>query len=423
MDFAQSSRHDLLMPCGVHQRTACRGCARPGLKKFLSFDSLPFTDEFVPARNLGKEFRHPLDIHFCASCFTVQTQHDVEAGDYYADYQYSVGASGIASAFMDALARGVDGCFSALPGRRVLEVGSGDGEQLAAFRRLGWDVLGYEPSSMLCRVAEEKGVPSVQGLFTRDSIQSLPLKFQKVHALALSYTFDHLPEPREFLVAAREMLDPEEGLLVVEVHDLEKIFSRREYCLFEHEHSVYLTQRTAAALCAREGLTVIDFDLVPEAERRANSLLFVATPRGSRHDRGAAKPATPPAYEDPAFYGLQAAEIAAGIARLDAWTEAHTLAGRKVAGYGAGGRGVMTLAAMRTAGHFRYLVDRKPKHVGVVTPKSGVPVVGLDALARDPVDAVLVFSFGYLPEIRDDLVRLGYRPEQLVSLLDVLVGG
>ena len=44
----------------------------------------------------------------------------------------------------------------------------------------------------------------------------------------LSYTFDHLPHPREFLAACHSILDPDHGLLVVEIHDLEKVVDRFE---------------------------------------------------------------------------------------------------------------------------------------------------------------------------------------------------
>jgi hypothetical protein len=82
----------------------------------------------------------------------------------------------------------------------------------------------------------------------------------------------------------------------------------------------------------------------------------------------------------------------------------------------------MTLAAMRSAPKLKYLVDKKPKRPGLVAPKSGVPLVSLDELASNPVDAILVFSFGYIDEIRREVSALGYQPDQFYSLLDVLAG-
>ena len=116
------------------------------------------------------------------------------------------------------------------------------------------------------------------------------------------------------------------------------------------------------------------------------------------------------------------ANITSAIQNLDRFVDQMTANGKSLAGYGAGGRGVMTLAAMRSAPKLKYLVDKKPKRPGIVAPKSGVPLVSLDELASNPVDAILVFSFGYIDEIRREVSALGYQPDQFYSLLDVLAG-
>jgi SAM-dependent methyltransferase len=386
---------------------------------------MPLTDDFIPAEELGREFRHDIAVSICMDCFTAQTLHDVDMEDYYEDYQYAVGGSPTASHFMRLVAE--NSCSKYLDGRegaKILEVGSGDGVQLLAFKELGCEVLGYEPSAALVQIAENRGIHTIQGLFGIESAKDLPEQFKHVDAVVLSYTFDHLPQPREFIAAARSILDPESGLLVVEVHDLEKILGRQEYCLFEHEHSVYLTESTSSALCAREGMTVIDFNLVPEVDRRANSLIFVATPNGSKlaEKFSAARPSVPLEFSDPEFYVRQGQLIRSGIENLDRFVEGIVACGKSIAGYGAGGRGVMTLAQMQTASKFRYLIDKKPKRPGLVAPKSGVPLVSLEALKESPVDEILVFSFGYMREIQDELAMFGYQPSQFHSLLDVLAG-
>ena len=232
----------------------CRACGHPHLKRFLNLPAMPLTDDFVPQERFGTEFRHDIDVFLCEKCGTAQTQHNVDMGDYYEDYQYAVGGSQTASRFMRRLAGNVMAkYFGGEKGKKILEVGSGDGVQLLAFKELGCEVLGYEPSSSLTRAAESIGIPTIQGLFTPDSARQLPGPFQCTDVVMLSYTFDHLPQPREFIAAARSILNPATGLLVVEIHDLQKIFERQEYCLFEHEHTIYLTTATVSALCAREG--------------------------------------------------------------------------------------------------------------------------------------------------------------------------
>jgi ubiquinone/menaquinone biosynthesis C-methylase UbiE len=401
----------------------CRVCETSALSPFLHLPQMPLTDDFISIERRGSEFLADINVYICRECMTAQTQHNVEVSDYYEDYQYSVGSSATASRFMKTLAEKLrEAYYPHQVGRKVLEIGSGDGGQLVAFMETGCKVLGYEPSTLLCQIAEEKGVPSVQGLFDSQSVSKLPTEFKQVDVVMLSYTFDHLPDPLGFLKTTLSILNKSHGLLVVEIHDLEKIIERQEFCLFEHEHSIYLTQASAFNLCRKAGFEIINFDLVPEVERRGNSLIFVATPANSDLASNAATPLTSEQFNSLELYDTVASKIREGIKNLDIFVEQVIHSEKKIAGYGAGGRGVMTLAAMSTAERLSYLVDRNPRGEGVVVPKCGIPLVGIDHLRSNPVDEILIFSFGYMNEIKSEVGRMGYEPSQFHSLLDVLAG-
>ena len=401
--------------------STCRVCGSSKLFGFLKLDDMPFTDDFIEKEKIGTEFLFPINIFYCMDCDTVQTQHDVAVDEYYEDYQYSVGESSFASAFMKGLAEKL--CSTYFEGQekiKVLEIGSGDGGQLVPFKELGCEVLGYEPSSFLVEVAAKKGIPSIQGLFTEDTANNLPDDFKDVQIIILSYTFDHIPDPIGFLNAAKKILNKTNGILVVENHDLEKIFERQEYCLFEHEHSIYLTKSTTISLAKKNGLEVVEFDVLPEKMRRANSLIFVMTKEGSAFSSKAINEYPLLNYREKAFYLAQADEIKKGIQNFERHISEASKSGKTIAGYGAGGRGIMTLSALENAGDIKYLVDKKPKSKGVYSPKSHLPVYGIEHLETERVDEVIVFSFGYMDEIKKDLKKMGYNEDQIISMLDIL---
>lgn len=409
------------MKSKIFQRSHCRICNSTNLTKVLSFEKMPLTEDFVSQGEIGSEFLADNNIYFCQDCHTVQTQHDVDFTEYYKEfYQYSVGQSPTASRFMEAISSElVDKYFQGAHDLKVLEIGSGDGGQLLPFKRMGCQVLGYEPSSKSVEVAQKQGIPTIQGLFDKNSINNLPEEFKTVDIILLSYTFDHLPEPVEFLRTARSILNPQRGVLVVEVHNLERIFERREFCLFEHEHSIYLTRATAQSLLEQEGFTAINFDIVPETIRRANSLIFVATPSTSELQSLRVPPVNLPEYSQLGFYQEKAKEITQGIENLDNFVSQVIQRGETIAGYGAGGRGVATLAAMNQSHQMSYLIDKNPHGENLYTPKSNLPIFGLEKLQESPVDHLLVFSFGYMNEIKQDLKRFGYQPKQAHSMIDI----
>lgn len=409
------------MKYNVTHLDGCRICGNNSLYCFLTLDQMPFTDDFIYPENAGKEFLYSISIYWCNHCGTVQTQHDVEVNEYYQDYQYSVGESAFASAFMTAMAQKL--CSTYFPGKadiKVLEIGSGDGGQLVPFKNYGCTVLGFEPSDVLVKVAAQKGIPSVQGLFTENAVSLLPDDFKKVDIILLSYTFDHIPDPIGFLKAVKKILNPHTGIVVIENHDLEKIFERNEYCLFEHEHSIYLTKKTAISLAKRNGFDIIEFDVLPEEKRRANSLIFVMSLKDSDYKTRAINDYPLPGYDTKEFFDKQTVSIKSSIHRLEQYISDAMDKGKKIAGYGAGGRGIMTLAALKNSNQLKYLVDKKPKAQGVYSPKSHLPVFDITHLAKEPVDEIIVFSFGYIKEITSDLIKMGYREDQIISLLSII---
>ena len=97
--------------------------------------------------------------------------------------------------------------------------------------------------------------------------------------------------------------------------------------------------------------------------------------------------------------------------------------GKKIAGYGAGGRGVMTLANMKNSSQLDFLIEKNPKSKKIYTPSSNLPVVSLDYLNENPIDEILVFSYGYMDEIKEELKTYGYQKNQIISFIDVMKEG
>jgi SAM-dependent methyltransferase len=404
----------------IRTRETCRICGGTDVPFFLDLGPAPFTDDFIQPHDAGREFAAPLRVAVCRTCWTAQTRHDVDVSDYYRDYRYSVAASGFAQHFMARLAEETLSRYGFGEGASVLEIGSGDGAQLVHFQERGARVLGFEPSADLCEVSRQAGVPVAECLFMAETVTEIPADMQPADVVVLTYTFDHLPDPLEFLEAVRTVLEPRRGVLVIEVHDLEQIVERRETCLFEHEHSIYLTSDSFRRLLRRAGFELLTTQLLDASERRGNSLLVVAAPAGTEHVPDPPEPLGRD-FEAWETYEGFGADVEQSHEALRSWVRERRAAGASVAGWGAGGRGVMTLAyAGLTSDDVDYLVDSNPHAHGYVAPGSHVPVVGPGHLDQAPVDELIVFSYGYIDEIEEQ-VRSEMRSQpRIVSVLDLL---
>ena len=108
-----------------------------------------------------------------------------------------------------------------------------------------------------------------------------------------------------------------------EVHDLNKVSSRKEFCLFEHEHTIYLDQHSATSLLQSCGFEVLHINPMPEQVCRANSLIIVARKAKSLQ---ICSPLEPPATSSctSQSLGLLKLNIDSFIDRIDDWINSTT---------------------------------------------------------------------------------------------------
>jgi hypothetical protein len=105
------------------------------------------------------------------------------------------------------------------------------------------------------------------------------------------------------------------------------------------------------------------------------------------------------------------------VERIDAWIESLPITADLV-GFGAGGRGVMTLAALNNSNRFKALFDSNFDSNRFLTPKTKIPIVGQESWIKYADAYCLIFSFGYLNEIKIQLAGNLFSADKIFSLAD-----
>lgn len=409
----------------VVNRSHCRLCNGEDLVRFMRFEAVPFFDEVVTKDGRGSEFSYPMEVYFCGSCASVQTQHDVNLHEYYNTYQYTASKSPFIRTYMQKLVDHSMGVLGVRPGDKVIEIGAADGYLLSLYQKKGLATLGFEAAENLCELARQNGINVINNLFTKDSIGLIPSEFANPQMMVLLHTFDHIYNPGLFLEAVHQVLDKERGILLLEVHDLQDIHAKHETALFGHEHATYLHYGSMKRFLERHGFRMIDFNFLPKEVCRGSSMLIAATPQGSRLSPTAdlSSFADPKLDELATFLAFQA-EVSRSYANLRTYIEAGRQEGRRFAGYGGWGRGVTTLAmAGLSERHLEFVVDGNPGLHGCYTPVTEFQIVGPEAVSRSVVDDVVVFNYAYLSEIRETLSEFIADGGRVHSVIDLLAQG
>jgi SAM-dependent methyltransferase len=390
---------------------SCRVCGHNLNNIILCLENMPLTDEFIGKDKDKREFLQDIYIFRCENCSLVQNPINFDYSEYYQDYEYSSGHSQFTRAFMSNYAKYVMDESKKILGRKVenvIEVGSGDGVQLKYFLDMGvQNVLGVEPSKSLVEQSEKLGVPALLDLFSIDIVGKVPdIKFD---ICISSYTLDHVPEPVDFLKTSNKLLS-DNGILAFEVHDLSQIYSRSEWCLFEHEHTIYMDKEIATDLVERYGFKVLSVNPFNKNLVRANSLIIVAQKIMDLSNKILVS------YSNnfPVYKNLDK-NIYQTITEIDKWIYKISKDNRLI-GWGVGGRGVMTLAAIKESDKFETIVDSNYDDQELLTPKTRIKISGVSELHKYSDCYCLVFSFGYYDEIKEVLLNFGFSDKKIISL-------
>jgi len=400
----------------------CRICGNRDLVEFVTLKNIPMPEGHVSPDQFGGEFSMNLSLFWCPICSMVQTQHDLGLEDYYRNYHFNVSSSPLVKTYMKTFSQTLWNRFGLKHDHVVLEIGSGDGFQLSCFRDLGAKVMGIEPSNSLAISSRHLGVPVIEELFDPARTDQFPHEFRHAKVIFSQYTLDHLEDPAYFLKGIGSYLDPHEGIVVIEVHDFEKIFDRSEACLFTHEHTIYPSIVSLGKLFEASGFKLLDYNFLPAKKCRGNSLIAVAGT--SLNPLPTIDLCLTPALEVLAKSDTYT-DFAKTIKRSHQSLYDHVSMmkknGRTVAGYGAAGRGVNTLVISGISdADIECVYDMNPHLQELLMPVSGVRVARPEQAFEDSPDEIIVFSYGYLKEIEEYFKEYIADGGVVTSLLDYL---
>ena len=382
------------------------------------FEDIPLNDSAQPELSCVLD---KLVIGYCSTCRMVQRIGDSDLSGYYQGSTYSVVSSPFLNSFLNAVANHIVGLCETMQNDhipRVLDIGCNTGEQLLVFGQLGCDVIGVEPSTALSTVAASRGLKIHNAAFGLDFASELLCDHGQMDVVISTFTLDQMDDPVGFLKGVRHLLRPITGLVVLEVHDVDVTYQTKEVALFDREHSIYPDRDSLGVLLRLAGLEIIETNFLPAALCRENSLLVVA-----RHTASLETLSTlPQNVRDLSGHQEAFRTITAGIDNLTAFLNDCIDRGIRLAGYGAGFRGIMYCSLIPNASAFAYFVDGNPALHNSRMPKSQLPVYAPEHIQTDPVDYIIVFSHGYFQEIVSTCEALGYPKRALISLPEILTG-
>jgi 2-polyprenyl-3-methyl-5-hydroxy-6-metoxy-1,4-benzoquinol methylase len=315
-----------------------------------------------------------IEVVQCPTCEHVQLNRDLEE-DYYDDYFMGSGERGtLHPARVDQADRFVR-TFQ-LQGKQVCDVGCAEGTFCGLLQERGCLVSAVEPSEGYRARVAAMGVRVLGQYMTTEAFPEHRGTFD---AFVTKQVLEHVPDPHDFIRGCRNLLKPG-GVGLIDIPSLEMSLEHARFVDFFPDHVSYWSATTLRHLFARNHLEVIQITRVLDGEYLEAWVRRV---------------------EAPDLSGIQVAadSLRPAFARL---VQTHLASGRRLAVWGAGGKGVLGLATVDPRG-IAYVVDSDLSKAGRFLPVSHLEVVPPSRLREDPVDTVVIAALTYLREIVADL--------------------
>lgn len=231
----------------------CRLCEGRSLSPLLKLNDLPVS-HYLRKGPDDPDPRFSIGFAACEACGLLQIVDPVPADLIYADADtYTTGFQKprhLDDLITTAIAR-QDPC-------RAIDVGCNDGSLMEALRRAGYvDVVGLEPNPVAAKMARRKGFRVHDGFLTKQLATEIVANGGEFQTVYLRHVVEHVDDLGDFFAGIRTLLRPD-GVLVLELPEVEEAFALGSPAILWEEHVSYCTQALAAYLLERFGFEVLD---------------------------------------------------------------------------------------------------------------------------------------------------------------------
>lgn len=372
----------------------CRLCGCELFSKPLAvLNNVPKAAQFLPTK---EEFSNnegiDLTLCQCSGCGLIQiTNNPVE---YYKEVVTSAAWSEKMRSFRTLQMKKFIDDFS-LYGKRILEIGCGEGYLLNIIETCRGTATGLEASPKAVLTGKRAGRNIIEGYIDR----AFTISDQPYDAFVSINFLEHAPDPNGLLRGIYYNLS-RDAVGLVEVPNLEKVLANKRYYDFIADHLSYFTVNTLRFALEKNGFAVIDCYSTWEDD----DIMAIVKKK------------------QPLDIELQFSELRSLISNLRSIIEDYKQKGKSVAIWGASHQALTLLSMCKFGtGDIKYIIDSAKFKQGRFTPIGHVPILSPETLLNNPVDIVIVMAAGYSDEVVKTLFAMNLKNTNVAILKETTI--
>lgn len=236
----------------------CRLCQKDRLSGVYNLGDIPVAGIYYDDNSARLNIKTPVTLMICNDCGLLQLKETINS-EIYAGYSFIGGSAFSYKQHLKTLASTLVNKWN-VKNKKVFEIGASNGVFLKYLSEVGNNyVSGIEPSGQLCNDASKEGIYIKNGYFSTDYVKKNNIG--KFDCVIIRHVLEHIDNLNDMIIAIKNIIT-ESSIVVVEVPDINKIISTKNYTNIFHEHLNYFSPNLLNKLMSNHELGNIEMSEV-----------------------------------------------------------------------------------------------------------------------------------------------------------------
>jgi len=398
-----------------HYKPECRCCGNSRLECVVSLGNSPLANNLLNDENQEDEL-YPLQMNYCPGCYNCQLSHSVPREKMFNEYLYVSSTTEVFRKHFSDAADSLTEQFGLKEGSFVVDIGSNDGVFLKPLQEKGISVCGVEPAKNLSYLAEQNGVPTINGYFEDES--TITQIKQEADLVTAFNVFAHSDNLEQITRNAFRVLKVS-GHFVIEVQYLYNTLKDVTFDNIYHEHYNYWSVLSLKNFFERLGLQITN---VEHIDTHGGSIRVYVGNQGHPMRESVSE-----FIQREREFGLDKLETYKRFSQKVEECKEKSLKvikilkdnGKSIVGYGSPAKAttVLNYYGIDSKSIDYIIEDNELKH-GKLLPGVRIPIQGKNGVLDNPPDKILVLAWNFFDYIKQNNQELVDRGCEFIILKD-----
>ena len=398
----------------------CKICESKNFQKIINFGNITPCDSLVKKKDLEKkQSKYPLNFIRCRDCGLVQIDYVVNPKElFHLDYPYKSGITKDLKKNLERISKHLNSNYKNYNNKLVVDIGSNDGSILKGFKKLGYNVLGVEPTN-IAKVANKNGINTIQKFFNYNLSNEIKKKYGQATIITASNVFAHVNNTSDLLKGVHNLLD-DNGVFVSESHYLGSIIDKLQFDSIYHEHLKYYSIKPMIHLFSKHNFI---FEKVEKISNYGGSIRVYARKNKNKYIVGSSvknlfNQEIKKGYYKDAIFKNFAKKIYKFKKKFIFLISSLIKNKKTIIGIGCPGRAMTLLEYCGLNDKsISYIAEQKESlKLGMYTPGTKIPVIDEKIAIKSQPDYAIMLSWHYAKTIIINLRKKGLKSTILIPL-------